>query len=313
MNTKWTYIFGFVLLAILWGGSFLAIRFSIDTFPPFSAAAMRVGIATALMFVFMKLQKAAIPNDPSLIWQLLGIGFFTLGLPWALLFWGEQFVSPAMGSILNSTTPLFVVIVTALFTSQENVKWNKWLGVAVGFAGVIIIFGPKIVLGHEQNLFGMLAIVGMAICYAIGIVWLKSLAHKTSASVAFFLQGSGALLFLVPLTLLAEWTAIYHSNWSSINGWTAVIYLGVFSTAIAQLIFFVLLRELGSVKAAAVTYFIPIVAVTLDWLVSGKFLSVSSLIGALVVLVGVRLIHMRTPDFSTLVPEEAIPAVASED
>jgi drug/metabolite transporter (DMT)-like permease len=313
MKIKWTHIFGFALLAILWGGSFLAIRFSIDNFPPFAAASLRVATATALMFFYMRLQKAALPKDASLVWQLLGVGFFTLGLPWALLFWGERFVSPAMGSILNSTTPLFVVIVAALFTSQESVRWNKWLGVAVGFAGVIVIFGPKIVLGQGQSFFGMLAIVGMAVCYAIGIVWLKSLAHKTSASVAFFLQGVGALLFLLPLSFLSEWSAMHQSNWSSINGWVAVMYLGVFSTAIAQLIFFVLLRELGSVKASAVTYFIPIVAVILDWLVFGKFLSISSLVGAVVVLVGVRLIHMRTPDVSTFAPEEAIPAVASED
>jgi drug/metabolite transporter (DMT)-like permease len=225
------------------------------------------------------------------VWQLLAIGFFTLGLPWALLFWGEQFVSPALCSILNSTTPIFTVIVVAVLVKSEHAPWNKWLGVAIGFLGVLIIFWPEVADGETSSLHGMIAVTGMAMCYSIGIVWLKSIAHKVSASVALAIEGVGGLLFLVPFSLLFEWNAIVKASWLETNGWVAILYLGIFSTAVAQLIFFALLRAWGPVRTSAVTYLIPIVAVILDWIAFGTFLSVNAIIGATIILGGVRLIH----------------------
>ena len=99
--------------------------------------------------------------------------------------------------------------------------------------------------------------------------------------------------FLIPLTLLAEGGDLATAAWASPGGWIAALYLGIFSTALAQLFFFVLVREWGSVKAAAVTYFIPLVAVVLDWIVFGTLVSLNALIGGAVVLAGVRLIHVR--------------------
>lgn len=296
MNTRPYHIAGFVLTAIFWGGSFLAIRFSIEAFPPFAAASLRVVIATALMWMYMLGRRERINRDPSLIWQLMAIGFFTLGFPWALLFWGEQFVSPAMSSILNSTTPLFTAVVAAVALRSEKINRSKGIGVLVGFFGVLCIFAPTILRGGNNDLAGMAAITGMAICYAIGIVWLKSIAHRVSASVAFFLQGVGAVLFLIPLSLTVEWEAIAVTQWSSSSGWMAAVYLGVFSTAIAQLIFFVLVREWGSVRASAVTYLIPVVAVILDWIVFGTFLRTNAIVGAAIVLIGVHLVH-RSPAY----------------
>lgn len=291
MHTRVHHTVGFILCGLLWGGSFLAIRFSIDAFPPFAAASLRVAIATTLLWTFMRWRRDKLPRDAKLVWQLLGIGFFTLGLPWALLFWGEQFVSPALCSILNSTTPIFTVVVAALIVRNEHVSWNKWLGVVAGFIGVLMIFWPQLLNGEGSSLYGMLAVTGMAMCYSIGIVWLKSLTHRISAPVAFFLQGIGALMFLVPFSLLAEWSSIWSANWGATDSWLAIVYLGVFSTAIAQLIFYVVLRAWGSVKTSAVTYIIPIVAVILDWIVFGTFLSANAIIGAAIILAGVRLIH----------------------
>jgi drug/metabolite transporter (DMT)-like permease len=281
---------------MFWGGSFLAIRFSIGTFPPFVAASLRVAIATVLVLLYMLARGERVGRNLSVIWQLVAIGFFTLGFPWALLFWGEQFVSPAMSSILNSTVPLFTVVITALAFKNEAINRSKGLGVMVGFFGVLCIFAPTILRGGNNDLAGMTAILGMAICYAIGIVWLKSVSHLVSTSVAFFLQGAGALLFLVPLSLAAERDVLAAVQWSSASGWAAVTYLGVFSTAIAQLIFFVLVREWGSVRASAITYVTPVVAVILDWIVFGTFLKINAIIGAAIVLVGVHLVH-RSPAY----------------
>lgn len=305
MQVRFSHILFFALTALFWGGSFLAIRVSIENFPPFIAAAMRVGIATFIMLVLMMYRRGdSVPRRVRL--SMIANGLFTLGFPWALLFWGEQYIAPAMAGIINATTPLFTVVIATLIVKHEKSRWNKWLGVTLGFVGVLIIFVPKIMSGAENDLKGMLAILGMAVSYGVGIVWLRSLIHRIAPANAFFYQGMGALIFLIPLSLVTEWNALMSTNWGQSMGWVGILYLGLFSTALAQLMFYVIIRDLGAVTASAITYIPPIIAVVLDRLVFGTFISREAMIGAAVVLVGVRLVHMR------IGKKKPLPAYAEE-
>lgn len=313
MHVRFSHILFFSLTALFWGGSFLAIRESVEAFPPFVAAAMRVSIATFIMLVLMLYRNG--PRVPYRIrLSMFANGLFTLGFPWALLFWGEQYVAPAMAGIINATTPLFTVVIATLVIKHERAAWNKWLGVILGFLGVLVIFSPKIATGANSDLKGMLAILCMAVSYGVGIVWLKTLAHRVAPFNAFFYQGLGALTFLVPLSLLTEWNALVNAPWGTQTGWIAILYLGIFSTALAQLMFFVIIRDLGAVVASAITYIPPVVAVILDRIVYGHFVDVYAIVGAAVILVGVRLVHLRVGTRKKQIPaysEEGVAAVES--
>ncbi len=306
MKITFHHVIGFALLALFWGGSFLGIRYSIEAFPPVAAAALRVAIATVIMLACRRVRREKPPLRASHTWQLIGIGFFTLGIPWAMLFWGQKFVMPAMSAILNSTTPLFTVLATALIFRHEEVRWNKWFGAAIGFAGVVMIFGPAIAVGAASEVHGMAAILVMALLYAFGVIWLKSLTPYVGPATAFSLQGVGALAFLVPFSLMVEWQGLKSAEWSSTSAWTAMLYLGIFSTAIAQLIFFGIIRDLGSVRATTISYLVPIVSVVIDFLVFGKLPPQSAFLGAAIILIGIHLTHIHV---APLIPRETEPAV----
>ena len=292
MQMRFSHIFFFALIALFWGGSFLAVRYSIDIYPPFAAAAMRVGSASLIMFVLMMYQQRnKVDNHTKL--TLMGIGLFWIGLPWALLFWGQQYIAPAMAGIINAMTPLFTVVFATLVVRHEKSAWNKWLGVLLGFCGVIVIFAPEVLRREISQIQGMLAVLGMAASYAVGIVWLKTVAHRVTPAAAFFYQSIGALALLIPLSLFTEWNALISADWLSPKGVMSVLYLGIFGTALAQLMFFVIVRDLGSVVASAVTYLPPVVAVILDRMVYGTFISVGAMIGAAMILIGVWLTHAR--------------------
>lgn len=306
MKTRAHYIVGIFLLAIFWGGSFLGIRYTVQAFPPISAAAIRVIMGAMFTLAFMYWRRVGLPRKTSHSLQLITIGFFCLGLPWALLFWGEQFVSPGMCAILNSSTPLFTVVLAAAFLKSERVGLAKWLGVIVGLAGIIIIFGPTATWGDGDQIKGLIALTGMAFGYALGISWIKVLLKEVAGTTAFFMQCIGALIFLIPAVIFLEGDALSSANWMSGQAWIAMLFLGLFSTTLAQIIFITLIRKLGPVVASAVTYLVPIVAIALDWAVFQILPSTSAVVGGLVIIAGVTLVNDKSKKSALKVPLQAV-------
>ncbi len=291
----------FILIAVFWGGSFLAINLSLKGFSPFLAATFRVAIAVILTFLYVTWKKTPYPKRKYVIQTILS-GAVGIGIPWALLFWGEQFVSPALSSIINATAPIFTIIFAAIIlrSSQDRMTWNKWLGVLLGFSGIAVIFGPFITEKSLQNIEGLAAIVGMAICYGLGIVWLKILTKHVSNLMALLLQCTGALIFLFPIALYYGLTHYWVTGENLLEASLAVLYLGIFSTTFAFIIFYKLLREIGTVQTAAVTYLIPIVSIFLDWLVLDTWIGTHSLFGALLVFASLKLINKPvSPSYNT--------------
>lgn len=282
------YIFSFILLALFWGGSFLGIGIAVKQLPPFFAAFFRVLVAFVCIvgYLLIKKQKIAKPK----VWlQSMGTGAFSMGIPWLFLFWGEKHIQPALAAILNSTVPIFAVLLTPWLTPADKLSRNKWVGVLIGFAGVSLIFGPEITLGPSLSFQGMIAILLMAVCYAIGLLWMRRIAPAINSSLSLFYQTLSGGLILLTFTTLFELPhqAIVFSWPASL----ALLYLGIFSTAIAWLFFFRLVKEVGSIPAAAVTYLIPLVALILDFFFWDKWITLHQAIGACIILLGVFLIH----------------------
>ena len=138
-------IIRFILLVLFWGGSFFGIGIAVRHLPPFFAAFVRVFICFLIMLTYLLAKERKIER-PKVWLQSMGTGFFSMGISWVFLFWGEQHVTPAMAAILNGTVPIFATIFMPLITPQERPGWNKWAGVFVGFAGWPSSSDPKFLL-----------------------------------------------------------------------------------------------------------------------------------------------------------------------
>lgn len=283
------HILFFILITLFWGGSFLAIGISVERFPPFFAAFLRTFIGLIFVSVYLLLRR----KEPKSAWHLrlqsMGSGLFIMGLAWVFLFWGEKYVSPALASILNGTVPIFTILLTPFITPQDKLSWNKWAGVFVGFAGVAVIFAPEISLGVTPHLQGLIALLMMSLCYGIGVLWTRRLSRQVDNATNLFYQsiGSALFLFLVSFVFELQHTTL-HWSWSAI---VSLVYLGVFSTAIAWLLFYRLVKELGSLQATAVTYCVPLVAIILDAVVLKKWIALHQAVGACIILAAVFLIN----------------------
>lgn len=282
----------FLLLGLFWGGSFLGISESIKGFSPFFAVTLRIAIAVIFSGLYLLIKKPVFPAKKYILLATFN-GIVGLGIPWALLFWGEQYVTPALSSIINSTSTIFTVIFAAfmLKNTPDRITWNKTLGIIIGFIGIAVIFGPFVSAKSAKSIEGLAAILLMAVLYGFSIAFLKIFADKLSCMMILFFEAVGGLIIIVPIALIDGFNNYFVVPEFLFRSTVAILYLGIFSTSIAMLLFYKLLKNVGSIQAAAVTYIVPIVSIALDWFVLDKWIGNHALFGALIVFAALRMIN----------------------
>jgi drug/metabolite transporter (DMT)-like permease len=288
----------FVLLAAFWGGSFVAIKFAVQVFPSTFSAMLRVGLALAVLAVLFFYQKRDLSVSFPVRRKMWLAGLFAQGLPFALLFWGEKRVSPGLAGIINGTVPIWTFVFGLLAGTGEAFTKRKSAGLLLGFAGIAIICSPLLTFGGTRGeIAGTAAVFLMAICYGIGTLITRSLlsgAAKVDFRANVYHQNCASLAFLFVLSLFAEPWPSAHAVLASPAAVVSILYLGIFSTALAFLIYFHLIREWGAVRASAVTYVAPIIAVFWDYVFFRNVPDRFEIVGVLLVLSGVVLLHSTT-------------------
>ena len=286
----------FVVLACFWGGSFVAIKVVVAVIPSIFGAACRVGLALILLTIVYKLFKKPLTVPRLYLKKVWLAGFFMQGLPFALLFWGEQYISPGLAGILNGTVPLWTFLIS-FFVLRHDEKFSvqKCVGIVAGFLGIFIIFYPKISLGlFEQSFMGTVAILGMAISYGIGGVLNRltlSGAQKLNRYGSLYQQHISSFLFLLICSLVLEgFPDVYGLTWTWTVG-AALFYLSFFSNVLAWMIYFYLIETWGAVRTSSVTYAAPVMALFTDFLFFKNMPALSEILGAVAIFLGIIFIQ----------------------
>ncbi len=250
----------FVALSAIWGSSYMFIKLGVTGgFEPFSLVAVRLFLGAVLMAVIMRRQRLPLPRQRSVLYSLAFLGFMNNFIPFSLITWGEQYIDSNLAAILNSTTPLFAVILAHFFLADERLNWRRGAGVLLGFIGVVVLFAPDLVLGAGANrIWGQIAVVVAALGYAASTVFGRRRLRGVPAPVASTLQLSFAFLWTLGPALIVE--RPWHLSPTPL-AWFAAIWLGLLSTGLAYLLYFTLLHIIGATPTTMVTYVIPIFAV----------------------------------------------------
>jgi drug/metabolite transporter (DMT)-like permease len=283
----------------MWGGSFVAIKYVLTGMSPFVGVSFRIGIGLlGLDILFRVLKKERKPANQKQKYQMWVTGVFLVGLPFSLLFWGETQVSAGLAGIINGSVSLWTFLLGMIFLpSSHKFTWQKFFGLLLGFVGIIIIFYPAVTNGEQYyDVLPILAVLGMAISYGVGNLMNYKLLHSEE-NVNFYAnlyeQVKAAFVFVCVTTLFMEvipGRLVINFTWSSALG---VLYLGIFSSAIAWIIFHHLTKVWDAIRASTVCYFMPIVAITLDYILLGNQPSSYEVIGISVILFGVFLIQQK--------------------
>jgi drug/metabolite transporter (DMT)-like permease len=273
-------------LATVWGASYTFIKLGVETIPPVTLIAARTAIAASILVAIILARGQRLPADSATWLRFLFQACLNSVVPFTLIAWAERSVDAGLATILNSTSPIFTFLLTAVVAGQEAVTARKLAGVVAGLGGVGLIVGVQAFGGIGQQLSAQMAIVAATICYAGAAIFGRGFKGLDP-----IMPATGSLLcgaaVLIPLSLVVEQPWTLRPSATSL---AALLCLAVFSTALAFVIYFRLVQTLGSVGTTAQAYLRVPIGVAIGVLFLGETLSPTAWAGLACVIAGVAAI-----------------------
>jgi drug/metabolite transporter (DMT)-like permease len=279
------------LACVAWSSTWLFIRLGLREIPPFTFASMRLGIALAVLAPLAWRQARAASLTRRDTQRLVATGLLLLGVNYALVFWGVQFIPSGLGAILQATSPVFALALGWLLGS-EAVSLAKVFGLAAGLAGVVTIFGAEARVSGADAVVGSAAVLSGALCVAAAYVFVKTYSSQVRPLPVMAVQTLAAIVPLASAALILEGVP-EPATWSGAS-WAALLYLALVGSVVAFWLNYWLLQRLDtSAMLMMVVAQVPI-SVLLGAVFLGERLSLATLAGAALVLTGVVAVLLGT-------------------
>ena len=294
MPTKYP-VNNFILLIILsaiWGSAFFAIKVGLNDFSPTSVASLRLIIASIFLLFLFYIQKKDIIFTKEVIFLLIIIGIIGNFIPFYLISWAEQFIPSSTAGMLMAIGPIITLVMSHFLTKNEKFSLMKFISIIIGLIGVFFIFNinslNNILNNSSVDILAKLLVILAAFGYMLSnIIAYEKLNDIDSFSITTFATTFGAI-FSLPFFVYD--LSINDFNYDfEINSVYAIIYLGIFPTAIAFQFRYYITKTSGPVFLSYVAYLIPVFAVIWGYILLSEKIGLQSLIGIFLILLGVYL------------------------
>jgi drug/metabolite transporter (DMT)-like permease len=285
-------IAAFLAVYLIWGSTFLAIRFAIETLPPFLMAGVRFIIAGALLYGWSRMRGADRPTRPQWIAAAIVGTLLLMGGNGAVV-WAEQRVPSGIAALLVAITPCWMVLLDWLRPGGDRPAAQVGVGLLLGLAGLVLLVGPSSIMGAGAvDLLGAIVLLFGALSWSVGSIYSRQAPFPKAPLLATGMQmlvGGTVLVFAG--TVAGEpgrivWDAI------TLKSAAALIYLIVFGALVGYSAYVWLLRVTTAALAGTYAYVNPVVAVLLGWALADEPLTLRMLLAAAVILSGVALITL---------------------
>ena len=286
---NWKNFFLLIIVAALWGPSFVFIKMAVETIPPLTLVLGRVGLGAIILYVVLRLQNGRLPRSRTIWKHIVIVALVHNTIPFVLFAWGEQYIDSALASILNGTTPLFTIILAHFFTVDDHLSPTKVTGVLLGFFGLILLVIPSFTDGVEATTWGVLAIALAAAMYGIAIVYTRNNLRGLPNLVAPTGQLIVATIMLLPITLIVDqpWTMPTPATQSIV----ALLALAILGTALAFVMYYKLLEVADASYVSMITYVIPVFGVVLGVFLLDETVTSLMIVGCGFILLGVMVVN----------------------
>ena len=289
----WIVLLAFACIYFLWGGAFLAIRFAIETIPPFLMAGARFLSAGAILYAWARFMGEPAPRPDQ--WPaatLLG-GLLFVGCN-GLLVWSEQYVSSGLAALIIATIPLWMVLLDWIACGSVRPTSGVAVGLILGFGGIALLLDPSdLPAGAHVRPFHAAVLAVAAACWAAGSLYSRSARLPASPFVATAMQllTGGGLLCLIALAA-GEWDRFDLAS-VTLRSLVSLGFLSLFGSIAAFTSYVWLLRVSTPARVSTYAYVNPVVALILGWALGGEPIAMRTLIAASVILVSVVIITTR--------------------
>jgi drug/metabolite transporter (DMT)-like permease len=283
-----TVVLSFLSIYVIWGSTYLAIRYAVETIPPLYTAGFRHLLAGSILLVWC-LAKGLRPTWAQVRASIIiGLFFFLIGH--GTLHWAEQKVPSGLASLLIASEPIWVFLLTAAAARQWRMNATLLAGILLGFGGVGLLMGRSALNSGPGVFVGSIAVVVGALSWSVGIVYSRRShlsGHPLLLSALSLLAGSAQLLLVG--TAVGEYRGFSFAS-VSLRSWLALGYLVLFGSVVAFTAYNWLLEHYSPTLVATHTYVNPIVAVLLGWLFAGEAVTLNVLLSTAMVIGAVMLV-----------------------
>ncbi|HEY9165463.1 MAG TPA: EamA family transporter [Candidatus Kryptonia bacterium] len=290
---------GYVLICVIWGTTWLAIKVSIFTVPPFLSAGIRFTMASIIIVVVLRIRnyKYHFSVQETIFLLLVGLGSFSV--PYGLVYWAEGRITSGLTAVTFAVMPFFAAILSRIMLKTDDLSFWKIFGILLGFAGLVIMFGGDFEVGSLQRAEGILAVVLSAFCNAMVAVNVKKFGrHIDPIYINLIPMALGAVTLILTSVFVESWSNVQF-NLSTIS---AMLYLAVVGSVVAFGIYFYLLKHISVVLLSMTSFITPVLALAAGAIFLGEDLPSGTIIGTGLILAGILTMNLFAERFSGVKP-----------
>jgi drug/metabolite transporter (DMT)-like permease len=299
---KLALVLAFGVIYVVWGSTYLAIRYAVETIPPLLVVVLRQGLAGFAIFAYAWWRGyRPTPRE----WRasaVLGTLYFAIGH--GTLHWAETIVPSGLASLLAASEPLWIAAMAALVLREERFTLKTFVGLLLGMAGVALLMRADTGPSHRHLLFACIVLLLGTVSWSAGVIYSRNAAlPRDPVARAGMAAMTGAALLLVAAAFGGEFSRFHPATFSARSVW-ALLYLIGFGSILAFTTYTWLLDHCSPTLVSTHTYANPIIAVILGWLFAGETLDRHLLLAGLITLLAVFLISRGTGEKEQRLPSE---------
>jgi drug/metabolite transporter (DMT)-like permease len=274
-------------LGVIWGSTFMVIELTLEHVTPFWLTAGRIVFAAGVTGALWQLRGRRLHLDKTRSWGgLICVGLLSTAIPFQLISWAQQYVTSSFSGVTMAAVALLVLPLSHFLIPGEKMTWRRSIGFGIGFVGVLVLIGSKALdmTGADLEWPGRIACFAAASCYAISSVVMRRLAPMDPIGLAAvsLLIGSG---FVIITAFVIEGPPPAISS----TGWSLLIFLGLFPTALANLLRVLVIRTAGPVFMSLTNYQVPLWSVVFGIILLNEPFQIRLLAALLLIIIGVYL------------------------
>ncbi len=286
-----SHLIGLVVLAAIWGASFMFVKVMVHEMSPVAVAWLRLAGGAAIVGVVAVIRRSRVSLEPRFWFDLSVFAAFSSAIPFVLIPLAQQFIPANLAAILNSSTPLWTSLFAFVLLPLERLSRVRVAGLVLGFVGVAMVIGPEALGMAGSGVLGELFMLGASCCYGIAAVYFRRTLIGGDTVFMAAAQNVVAFAMMTPVVLATN-SVPHFAALSAAAVWSS-LGLGVLCSGFAMIIYYWLLQNVTATQASAVTYLVPVSAVFWSLTVLGEHLDPRIIPGLLLVAFGVYLINRR--------------------